>query len=156
MVDAADLTSTAASTDGGGGGGAGGEDGLRIAAEYLHDVLLILQKRAEKNRKEMAGGMRVLVAANKMDLFTALPVALVRTVLEKEIGEVRASRGKGLLDSGVGMDETEERDWLGEGEGKFDFGQCEESGVVVEVRGGSVTEEGSDVEAWWEWIGTCL
>jgi len=159
LVDAADLASSSAT-------GTAADTGLREAAEYLHDILLLLQKRATTG----AGGkaartpaeMPVLVAANKLDLFTALPATLVKGVLEAEITKVRSSRAKGLLDSGIGMGEMgdvdEERDWLGDGgEGKFEFSQMEEVNVSVTVAGGSVTgSEGADVAKWWEWIGSQL
>jgi len=150
LVDAADL--------------AAADAGLREAAEYLHDVLLLLQKRATMAGagRKAEGGMPVLVAANKLDLFTALPARLVKGVLEGEITAVRRSRAKGLLDSGIGMgdggDGGAERDWLGDGgEGRFEFSQMEEVGVSVAVVGGSVAgAEGADVAGWWDWIGSQL
>lgn len=105
----------------------------------------------------------MLIAANKLDLFTALPAPLVRTALEAEITQVRSSRQKGLLDSGVGMDDDAggvggERDWLGEeGEEKFTFAQMEELGVKISVRGGNVSGgEQPDVKEWWAWIAEFL
>ncbi|OCK81877.1 P-loop containing nucleoside triphosphate hydrolase protein [Lepidopterella palustris CBS 459.81] len=137
--------------------------GLLEAAEYLHDVLLLLQKR-HTSAKTSKGpkAIPVLVAANKLDLFTALPPALVKISLEKAITEIRATRAKGLKDSGVGVEEVdgieEEREWLGDGgEGAFEFKQMEECDVVVEVRGGYVMgAEGADVDAWWGWVGEQL
>jgi signal recognition particle receptor subunit beta len=87
------------------------EPGLNESAEYLHDVLLALQKRytgakTSKGPKEIP----VLVAANKLDLFTALPPHLVKISLEKEISEVRRRRAKGLKDSGVGLGDGGEAD----------------------------------------------
>lgn len=131
-----------------------GDEVLRQTADYLHDVLLILQKR-------MAGkvlkGTPVLIAANKTDLFTAMPPALVKSSLESEITKVRTSRSKGLLDSGIGMDggaQDEKDDWLGEvGSKDFKFNQMEEFDVSVEVVGGNVTgAEGPTVDKWWKWI----
>jgi signal recognition particle receptor subunit beta len=136
------------------------EGGLNEAAEYLHDVLLALQKRytgakTSKGPKEIP----VLVAANKSDLFTALPPNLVKIQLEKAISEVRKSKAKGLKDSGVALagDEDgldEEKEWLGEGgEGSFEFRQMEEVGTTVVVQGGNVLgAEGADVKSWFEWI----
>lgn len=139
----------------------GDEAGLNEAGEYLHDVLLSLQKRytnaaTSKGPKEIP----VLVAANKMDLFTALPPNLVKTSLEKTITEVRANKAKALRDAGAalsgGEDEVdEEKEWLGEGgEGAFTFEQMRESGTSVDVIGGNVIagKEGGDVEKWWQWI----
>lgn len=137
----------------------GEEAGLAEAAEYLHDVLLALQKRytaakTSKGPREMP----VLVAANKLDLFTALPPNLVRIALEKAITDVRRTKAKGLRDSGVGMGEEDgvedERDWLGDGgDGAFDFGQMDEVNVHVQVKGGNVMgADGADARDWWEWV----
>lgn len=129
-------------------------------------MLLALQKRytsatTSKGPKEIP----VLVAANKLDLFTALPPHLVRIALEKKISEVRKRRARGLKDSGVGLgdgaeaeDVGGEEEWLGEGgEGPFEFGMMEEVGSRVEVKGGNaVGKAGIDVDAWWKWIAECL
>ena len=126
-------------------------------------MLLLLQKRATGVKSSKApAAMPVLVAANKLDLFTALPAPLVKTALEAEITNVRTSRARGLLDSGIGMGDTvdggEEKDWLGDGgEGKFDFSQMEEVNVPVIVASGNVAgSEGADVAQWWDWIGNHL
>lgn len=96
----------------------------------------------------------VLIAANKGDLFTALPVSLVKRNLEAEITKVRVSRSKGLLDSGTKLDNEDKDDWLGEvGSTDFKFAQMEEFDVTIEVVGGNVLgADGSNVEKWWEWI----
>ncbi|KAJ9669831.1 hypothetical protein H2201_000217 [Coniosporium apollinis] len=156
LVDAANLSSDSAGVSG------SNSSGLTEAAEYLHDILLALQKRYT-NAKTSKGPREtpVLIAANKMDLFTALPAPLVKAALEAEITRVRDTRAKGLLDSGIGMDEDgdrEEKDWLGDGgEGKFTFKQMEEVNVMVEVKGGNVVGgQGGEVGEWWEWIGRQL
>lgn len=134
--------------------------GLTEAAQYLHDVLLILQKRytGAKSSKGPAE-LPVLIAANKLDLFTALPAQLVKSALEAEITRIRATRAKGLLDSAVKDDVLEEeREWLGDGgEGKFEFSQMEEVNVPIKIVGGNVLgAEESDVSGWWNWIGEQL
>ena len=133
--------------------------GLTEAATYLHDVLLLLQKR-HTGAKTSKGpvGLPVLIAANKLDLFTALPPQLVKKYLEEEITKIRSTRAKGLLDSGIGIeDHGEEREWLGEGgEGSFRFDQMQEAEIEVRIAGGNVLGEGADrarVEEWWTWIG---
>ena len=135
-----------------------GDEGLRQTADYLHDILLLLQKRRAGGKgvntlKEIP----VLIAANKMDLFTALPAALVKSSLESEITKVRTSRSKGLLDSGIGMGDgldDEKDDWLGEmGSTDFKFAQMEEFDVQVEVIGGNVVgSDGATVDKWWRWV----
>jgi signal recognition particle receptor subunit beta len=100
----------------------------------------------------------VLVAANKLDLFTALPAALVRSRLETELGRIRKSRSKGLLEASVGTDEVdvpeEGDDWLGEyGSEKFSFSQMREFDIEVDVIGGNVVGDGGPgVDKWWSWI----
>lgn len=123
-------------------------------------MLLALQKRytsatSSKGPKDIP----VLIAANKMDLFTALPAQLVKLQLEKGITEVRSNRAKALKDAGAalsgGEDEVdEEGEWLGEGgEGAFEFGMMAESGIAVDVLGGNVVgKERGDVGGWWAWI----
>ncbi|MCJ1310561.1 hypothetical protein MMC25_004226 [Agyrium rufum] len=133
--------------------------GLREAAEYLHDMLLSLQRRTTSIKtSRVPGEIAVLIAANKVDLFTALPAPLVRLALEAEITKVRSSRSAGLLDSGIGVSDDgpgEEQEVLGEGgDGKFEFRQMEEANVDVQILGGCVvSEEGPDVSKWWDWIG---
>lgn len=134
-----------------------GDEGLRHTADYLHDVLLLLQKRKNVSKAgSLSNGLSVLVAANKMDLFTALPAALVKNTLEAEITKVRVSRSKGLLDSGIGMDDAEDDndDWLGEmGSADFKFSQLEEFDIGVEVIGGNVVgSDGPSVDRWWKWV----
>lgn len=133
------------------------QDYLSGAATYLYDILLALQRRtAGIKTSKIPGAIPLLVAANKGDLFTALPAALVRSTLEGEISRVRASRSKGLLDSGMGVDEigSEEADaWLGAyGTEKFGFDQMREFNIDVDVVGGNVLGEGAGVDKWWKWM----
>ena len=150
MVDAADLS------------GGPGNESLHQTAEYLHDLLLLLQTRVTKSKSSRAPmELPVLIAANKLDLFTALPAPLVKSSLEAEITNIRNSRNKGLLDSGIDMNEMdagEEKDWLGDGgEGKFEFSQMGEVNVPITVVGGNVQGADSpDVQKWWDWIGSNL
>ncbi|OBT46867.1 hypothetical protein VE00_01884 [Pseudogymnoascus sp. WSF 3629] len=140
-----------------------GDEGLRQAAEYLHDTLLLLQKRLTTVKSSKAPkGIEVLIAANKMDLFTAQPSAIVRSLLEKEIGKVRTSKSKGLLESGIetagDLDDVDSDDWLGEtGSTQFKFEQLEEFNISTEVAGGcAMGENETDVQKWWKWVGDRL
>ncbi|KAI1410073.1 P-loop containing nucleoside triphosphate hydrolase protein [Hypoxylon sp. FL1857] len=131
------------------------DDSLADTAAYLYDVLLALQKRTGAGKtSKTPNEIHVLIAANKLDLFTALPASLVKSNLEGELGRIRQSRSKGLLDSGVGVDEVgseEQDDWLGQyGSEKFSFGQMREFDIEVDVIGGSVLE--GKVDKWWDWI----
>lgn len=137
---------------------------LADTAAYLYDVLLHLQKRMGATKTSKAPyAIPLLVAANKMDLFTALPAKLVKSNLEKELGRIRRTRSKGLLDSGVGTDELgagadEADDWLGEyGSDEFKFDQMREFDIFVDVEGGNVSgDDGPGVDKWWSWIGNKL
>jgi signal recognition particle receptor subunit beta len=129
-------------------------DALSSAAEYLHDVLLVLQKRYTTAKTSKAGvDLPVLIAANKLDLFTALPALLVKRELEKEISKVRETRAKGLRLAGKSDEsQEEESEWLGD-DGEFRFGQMEQVNIKVDVQGGSVNGgDGSDIKLWWMWI----
>ncbi|KAF8437416.1 signal recognition particle receptor beta subunit-domain-containing protein [Terfezia claveryi] len=128
-------------------------DEMTKVAEYLHDVLLALQKRAGKDK------ISVLIACNKNDLFTALPPTRIKAMLEKEITRIRESRAKGLRDSGVAgvdaVDADDENEWLGDGgEGQFKMEMMEEVGVDVTFKGGSV--EKGNCAHWRQWLGSCL
>lgn len=137
-------------------------DVLADTASYLYDVLLALQRRIGNTRTSKAPyAIPLLVAANKADLFTALPAKLVRTSLEKELGRIRRTRSKGLLDSGAdaggdlspGADDAD--DWLGEyGSAEFKFDQMREFDTEVDVISGNITGDGPGVDAWWTWIGS--
>lgn len=135
--------------------------GITETAQYLHDMLLILQDR-HTGAKSSKGPMElpVLIAANKLDLFTALPANLVKKSLEAEITNLRNTRSRGLLDSDIGIDDgnLDDRETLGgNGEGKFDFTLMEEYNVHIEVLGGNVVgSNGSDTKLWWQWIGRHL
>ncbi|KAI9733727.1 MAG: hypothetical protein M1818_007141 [Claussenomyces sp. TS43310] len=140
-----------------------GGEGVRQASEYIHDVLLLLQKHITNPKTSRAfKGLSVLIAANKMDLFTALPATLVKTNLETEITKIRDSKSKALLDSGISMGdgvEVEEKDdWLGEmGSSQFRLSQMSEFNITVEVVGGNVLgTDGAHVDKWWAWIGERL
>ena len=144
---------------------------LSDAAGYLHDTLLALLRRRRLktlSKQAKSKSIPVLIAANKQDLFTALPQGSVRERLEQEIERIRDSRRRGVVaveekdegDLGVDDDDFE---MLGSGgEQKFTFAALEDEdngpGLRVEVLGGSVRgeEAGKGVQRWQEWIGDCL
>ncbi|KAJ6134324.1 hypothetical protein N7523_000646 [Penicillium sp. IBT 18751x] len=142
------------------------EANLRDAATYLHDVLLVLQKRSMgkgKSSTKREAEIPVLVAANKQDLFTSLPPGSVREKLEAEIDRIRKSKTKALMDASMDTGLETEEDVLGDddAQGVFTFKLLEQVGVKVDVVGGAVNgdpqeEYGSGVRRWEEWIGMCL
>jgi signal recognition particle receptor subunit beta len=134
---------------------------LRDTATYLHDVLLVLQQRALGKGKSSTKR----AAANKQDLFTALPPGSVREKLEAEIDRIRKSKTKGLMDASMDSAalDAEEEDVLGDddAQGVFSFKLLEQVGIKVDVTGGAVKgdqqeEFGSGVRRWEEWVGMCL
>ncbi|KAE8348464.1 signal recognition particle receptor beta subunit-domain-containing protein [Aspergillus coremiiformis] len=141
---------------------------LRDTASYLYDVLLVLQKRSlnkGKSSLKVAAEIPVLVAANKQDLFTALPPSSVQEKLEAEIDRMRKSKSKGLFDTRVDASMGEgEDDIVGSSDEQatFNFKLLEiEVGVKVDVVGGAVkgdeeSDFGSGVRKWEEWVGQCL
>lgn len=155
MVDAADLTSAS---------GDASSNRLREAALYLHDILLQLQKKYTQSKTSKSNRIPLLIAANKMDLFTALPESMVRSSLEAEITRLRSTRSKGIatvgraikgegLESSVGQDgDDEEGDILGgDPSGKFEFSLMNDYNVDISLRSGSV-EGDIGIAKWWEWI----
>ncbi|KAH0835115.1 hypothetical protein FOPE_04039 [Fonsecaea pedrosoi] len=130
----------------------------RDTAVYLYDTLLALQRRKTRGKNKTA--IPVLIAANKQDLFTALPTGAVKERLQAEIERVRVSRSKGLGTVGQDVDTDAEEDILGGGgEDKFSFElMAEEYDIRIDVLGGAVRgeEAGKGVRRWEEWIGGCL
>jgi signal recognition particle receptor subunit beta len=130
------------------------------AASFLHDLLLLLQKKSTKDATKNKSVTPVLIAANKQDLFTALPQGAVKDRLQAELERVRSSRSKGLTTVGQEDDERDQDDVLGGGgEDKFSFKMLEEEyRIRVDVLGGAVRgdEAGKGVRKWEEWIGSLL
>lgn len=101
---------------------AGGEASIEKAAKYLYDVLKITEKRA--------GGVDIVVAANKFDVFNVISTTRITSLFEKYIEEYRTSGAKGL--SEVKADEdTDDNTWIG-GNGQFQFSQLEGRVTVVD------------------------
>ncbi|EGD84413.1 hypothetical protein H112_08116 [Trichophyton rubrum D6] len=128
---------------------------LADVARYLYDVLIILHRFSASTR---ARSTPVLVAANKQDLFAAIPAAMVKEKLEAEIEAARETRRKGVINPDAeGDDETDAF-----GNQSFTFQLLEEeSGVKVDFLGGSVTTDYRDdatsgLRSWEEWMGQCL
>lgn len=144
-----------------------GAENLRDYAGYLYDVLFVLQKVILRNGKssvKAGASTPILVAANKQDLFTALPPGSVKQKLESEIDRIRQTRQKGLLDASAGPEHGEDEDEvLGGDVGAFTFQGLEDDiGVKVDVLGGFAKVENekdtnvTGIRKWEEWIGSCL
>lgn len=145
-----------------------GAEILRDYAGYLYDILLMLQKVAlskGKSSVKVGASIPILVAANKQDLFTALPPGSVKQKLELEIDRIRQTRQKGLLDASAGPEHDDDEDEvLGGDGGAFTFQGLEDDiGVKVDIVGGFATVENekdsasaTGIRKWEEWIGSCL
>lgn len=144
-----------------------GAESLRDYAGYLYDILLVLQKvvlSRGKSSVKSGASIPILVAANKQDLFTALPPGSVKQKLESEIDRIRQTRQKGLLDASAGPKHDEDEDEvLGGDGGAFTFQGLEDDiGVKVDVVGGFAKVENekdasaTGIRKWEEWIGSCL
>lgn len=115
------------------------------AADYLHDILLTIQKADLKRQ------VPVLIASNKEDLFTACPAEVVGERLEEEVIAVRERRSTGLLQAGEDEDGRGEREEL-IGGGPDGWGWAEEAGVRVEIRGGNFVGASQGADDWVEWV----
>ncbi|KAI5843238.1 signal recognition particle receptor beta subunit-domain-containing protein [Tricharina praecox] len=126
----------------------------RDAGEYLYSALLRIQKLQEARGTKAKASFPVLVACNKSDLFTALPAARIRRLLEEEMGRVREARSRGIV--GVGDEDKEDDEWLGEGgSAPFTFEALEDAGIQVEFAGGSTLADGWR-QPLGKWVGSCL
>ncbi|KAK9369593.1 signal recognition particle receptor beta subunit-domain-containing protein [Lipomyces kononenkoae] len=127
---------------------------LREAAEYLYDILRITER--------VRGGTDVLVAANKSELFTAVPAKRLRTLLEVELDKIRESRAKSVDKVGAGgdkkdADDSDEDDsgviggslWLGRVGEKGPF-KLEDLETEVTVIDGSV--DNNKIDGWVGWM----
>lgn len=144
-------------------------ENLRDNAGYLYDVLLVLQKvvmNTGKSSSKAGATIPILVAANKQDLFTALPPGSIRQKLELEIDRIRKTRQKGLMDASASSELNEDEDEIlggDDGRDTFTFQALEDDiGIKVEVIGGFTKAEGGDADGatgirkWEEWIGRRL
>ncbi|KPI37367.1 Signal recognition particle receptor subunit beta [Cyphellophora attinorum] len=131
---------------------------LTEPASYLHDALLALQlRKTGKGGSSVKTDVRVLIAANKQDLFTATPPEKVKEILQTELERVKESRRRGISTVGKEVDDDDDNVLGGAGEDKFSFeAMREEYGIVIDVIGGSVRTAEPGVGKWEEWIGGLL
>ncbi|KAF5096302.1 hypothetical protein D0Z03_001649 [Geotrichum reessii] len=67
---------------------AAGNNGVRIAAERLFTLLLRTEQRM--------GGIDLMIACNKADVFNMIPAVRMKKLLEEEIQNIRETKAKGL------------------------------------------------------------
>ncbi|EEQ27373.1 hypothetical protein McanMca71_005746 [Microsporum canis] len=128
---------------------------LADIARYLYDVLAILHRFSSSTRSR---NIPILVAANKQDLFAAIPPKMVKEKLEAEIEAVRETRRKGVLNPD--SEDDGEADNLGDQPFTFQLLE-DEAGIKVDFLGGSITSDFRDdatsgVRSWEEWMGQRL
>lgn len=120
---------------------ASGPEGIRTAAEALFKLLLKTEQRM--------GGIDLMIACNKADVFNMVPANRMRIALEHEIQEIRDMRSKGLgaVAEAGSLDDDNEDDgsWLGKGEFKF----LDLDGEVSIADGSVITD---NVENWKRWV----
>lgn len=120
---------------------AGGPEGMRTAAEALFKLLLRTEQRN--------GGIDLMIACNKADVFNVVPAARVKVALEEEIQAIRATRAKGLGEvakaGSLDDDNDDDGSWLGGNPFKFVNLDAE-----VSIADGSVAT--NNVESWKRWI----
>lgn len=120
---------------------AAGNNGVRIAAERLFTLLLRTEQRM--------GGIDLMIACNKADVFNMIPAVRMKKLLEEEIQNIRETKAKGLGTVGASgsLDDDNEDDgsWLG-GD-RFDFVNLDSE---VSISDGSVLT--NNVEHWKRWV----
>ncbi|KAK9462453.1 signal recognition particle receptor beta subunit-domain-containing protein [Lipomyces oligophaga] len=124
-------------------------DKRREAAEYLYDILCLTER--------ITMGVDIAIAANKSELFTAMPPKQLRTTFETEMDKIRQTRskliGKVGLDDEKSSSEADEdindgANRLGLSDGSaFSLAQLESEVVVI---AGSVKT--GKVEDWVAWM----
>lgn len=119
---------------------ASGLDGVAEAAKGLLRILTITEKRA--------GGVEILIAANKNDVFNVISATRLQSVLEEQIEELRKTSARGLGDVDANDDELDSS-WVG-GEEKFAFHHLE--GKVTVLSGSVAAGSTTKWEGWVEEI----
>lgn len=128
---------------------ASGPKGIEQAAQYLFKVLLRSEHRM--------GGIDIMIACNKADLFSMVPAVKLRKTLEKELTFIRDAHSQGVGSvknedtlggraGDVGDQEEEDGSWLGRG-GAIDFSELDGE---VAIADGSVKT--NNVEPWKRWM----
>ncbi|KAK9446387.1 signal recognition particle receptor beta subunit-domain-containing protein [Limtongia smithiae] len=122
-------------------------DSFRQAAEYLYDVLLVTNG--------VRGGTDVLIAANKSELFTAVPAKRLRSLFETELNTIREMRARSLGQTALQSEKADEAPvpdnyrWLGK-PGETGPLRLVDLETEVTVLDGSV--ETGKVDGWVSWM----
>jgi signal recognition particle receptor subunit beta len=115
---------------------ASGTKNIAETAKQLYKLLQLTEKQD--------GGMDILIAANKADVFNVISTTRIREILEKEIHGLRDSQSKGISD--VNEEDNESSAWIGT-DGPFQFNHLEGDVMIVD---GSV--RANRTQKWQEWV----
>ncbi|EPS38340.1 hypothetical protein H072_7962 [Dactylellina haptotyla CBS 200.50] len=131
---------------------------LTDTVEYLYELLLAVQKRYTvlSETTTTAEPIPLLIACNKNDLFTALPSAKISSQLQSELGRMKETKRKGLLNAGAGENDDEDLEQvLGDDRSdQITWEGLREFGVDVSLQSGSI--KSGSVGGWTSWVSECL
>lgn len=120
---------------------ASGPEGIRTAAEALFKLLLRTEQRM--------GGIDIMIACNKADVFNMVPAMRMKLALENEIQEIRSTKAKslGTVAKAGSLEDDNEDDgsWLGGDTFRF----VDLDGEISIADGSAVTD---NVENWKRWL----
>ncbi|EWC47028.1 hypothetical protein DRE_03790 [Drechslerella stenobrocha 248] len=127
--------------------------------EYLYELLLVIQKQYASLSDSSTGPpdpTKLLIACNKNDLFTALPSAKISSLLQTELGRMKETKRKGLLNAGAGEDDDEDLDRVlgDDNSNQVTWDGLREVGIEVSVQSGSIKRRALD--GWKGWMSSCL
>ncbi|KAK6341252.1 hypothetical protein TWF696_008337 [Orbilia brochopaga] len=132
---------------------------LTDTVEYLYELLLVIQKQFASLSESAATSpdpIPLLIACNKNDLFTALPSAKISNLLQIELGRMKETKRKGLLNAGAGEEDDEDLDRVlgDENSDHVTWEGLREFGVEISVQSGSIKSIAA--ESWKSWMSSCL
>ncbi|ANB15747.1 Signal recognition particle receptor subunit beta [Sugiyamaella lignohabitans] len=126
---------------------ASGQSGISKAASNLYQLLQLTERRA--------GGVNILIASNKSDVFNVISTSRLKTLLESEINDLRSSREQTVDEVKINAKGQEANDseeissnaWIGKDGKDFEFSQLEGE---VDILDGSV--KSSRTSKWETWL----
>lgn len=110
---------------------------LAEAAEFLHEILIITERRP--------GGIDILIACNKSESFASRPALKIKEALEKEISKILIRKAKNVKE--MSNEDNGDNSLEVTSKGVFEFGLLDGS---VDSLEGSVLKK--DIEKWECWI----
>lgn len=118
---------------------ASGPEKIKDSASRLYTILLAADRRQ----------ISVMIALNKLDLFSALSPAKIKSLLEAELEGIRSAKTKSVGESSEDIDPSD--NFLGLDGEKFTFGQLE---IPVSIVEGSVKSRRT--KKWEQWAGEVI